>query len=151
MPPGRPAVRFLLDEHIPEGIALVLRGLRQDAEHVSALGLSGADDTDVAERAKDFDVFLTLDLHRQEREFFAVSRHLIEGGFKVLRLRLPRQPDIDVDYNILLAQQLIHKMPEWLEGFEEGAVLITLGPRLGRLSASTSADVASFVSARRPR
>ena len=118
---------------------------------MSALGLSGADDTDVAERAKDFDVFLTLDLHRQEREFFAVSRHLIEGGFKVLRLRLPRQPDSDVDYNILVARQLIHKMPEWLVRFEEGAVLITLGATLGRLSARTSTEVASFVSARRPR
>ncbi len=144
-------MRFLLDENVPEGIALVLRGLRQDAEHASALGLSGADDTDVAERAKEFEVFITLDLHRQEREFLEVSRHLIEGGFKVLRLRLQRQPESDVDYNILVARQLIHKIPEWLARFEEGAVLITLGAPLGRLSARTSADVASFVGARRPR
>ena len=85
-------MRFLLDENIPEELVLVFCGVRQEAEHIYGLGLAGEDDGVIAEHARDFDVFVTLDLHRQEREFLEVTRHLLDGGYKLLRVRLVRQP-----------------------------------------------------------
>ncbi len=60
-------MRFLLDEQVPEKIALVFRGLRHEAGHVRMFGLGGVPDAQVAKAAREFDVLGTLDLHRQER------------------------------------------------------------------------------------
>jgi Domain of unknown function (DUF5615) len=123
-------VRFLLDQNVPREIALVLRALHHEATHASELHLERAPDSDIAGAARDFDVLVTIDLHRQEAEWIAVNRAIVEHSIKVLRLRPPKpRADMPVRpewFILMLVRQLTYEMEHWVEAFENDAVLITL-------------------------
>ena len=76
MRPG--SLRILLDEHFDEGLVLVLQGLGHQATHVGLSDeLKGSSDPRLAEVAATYDVFVTMDLHRQLPEWLAVNRALM--------------------------------------------------------------------------
>ena len=138
-------MRFLLDENIDPGIELVLRGLGQQADHISNIGARGADDFRVLSMAAArYDVLVTLDLHRQEREFLASMRAILDG-LNILRIRLPRPSVINVGHVILVARQLIMRMPDWMIEFQRRAVLITVGPQPGALRVLDRLQVAAIL------
>jgi hypothetical protein len=78
---------------------------------VSTLGLAQATDFELLETAEQYDVFITLDLHRQEAEFIAVNEAMIDRGVKILRVRLPTQ---EGDLRLDLARSIIYRMDQWL-------------------------------------
>ena len=132
---------------MPEEIALVLRGLLHEATHVSSLGLARREDAELVLVARDFDVFVTLDLHRQDAEWLAVNREIAGAGIKVLRIRLPRQPQAG-ELHLLVARQLIWRMEQWLLEFARGAGLITIGPPISRVSVRTPEQVTDLLERR---
>jgi predicted nuclease of predicted toxin-antitoxin system len=101
-------VRILLDEAMAPGLAEVLTALGHPSDHVRDLGMAGASDEEVVERAHDYDVLLTLDLHRGEREWFAVHSAML-AGVKVIRLRFRRSEDSTL---ISQAQAVLRKWSE---------------------------------------
>ena len=111
MPDRHQTVRFLLDQNVDENLCLILRGLGHEATHVSTLGLAQATDFELLETAEQYDVFITLDLHRQEAEFIAVNEAMIDRGVKILRVRLPTQ---EGDLRLDLARSIIYRMDQWL-------------------------------------
>lgn len=58
-------LRILLDENVPSALSLVLRALGHEAVHITDERLAGIKDPQLVEFAKDFDLMMTLDLHRQ--------------------------------------------------------------------------------------
>ena len=79
-------MRLLLDEAMAPGLADILTALGHPSDHISDLGMSGASDEEVVQRAMEYDALLTLDLHRQESEWVAVNNAMLSGA-KVIRLR----------------------------------------------------------------
>lgn len=121
-------MRILLDENIDPGLIGVLVGLRHEVVHVADTVYRGQTDQQLIELAEQFDVFITLDLHRQEPEWLAVHQAMVEGRIRVLRLRLPK------DYSDPLApvvQSVAASLDAWLRLFESGKSLVTVR-RLGR-------------------
>lgn len=100
-------MRFLLDENVADGLCLVLQGVGHEAVHVNDLGLKGASDFDLLKVAQDHDIFVTLDLHRQEAEFVAVNEAMIDNGVKILRIRLPAQ---EANLGLDLARSVLLRM-----------------------------------------
>jgi Domain of unknown function (DUF5615) len=146
-------LRFLLDQNVPQDIALVFQALQQEVEHTAQLGLQQAPDQEIAQAARDYDVLVTLDLHRQEAEWIAVNRAIVEHGVKVLRLRPPRsKPGIRVpSWTIILTiiRQLTYDMESWLEAFEQDAVLITISREEKVFRRRTRDEVANMLEQRR--
>ena len=118
-------MRLLLDEDMPEEGVSLLRFLHHEADHIKLLGHQGAKDRQVVVIAEGYDVLITLDLHRQEEEWIAVHRAIVERGVRVLRLRLPEEATRDA-VNLAIVRQLTHRMTEWMKAFQEGAALITI-------------------------
>lgn len=79
-------MQLLLDEAMAPGLAGILSALGHPSDHIRDLGMSGATDAEVVERAIDYDALLTLDLHRQQSEWLAVNNAMLSGA-KVIRLR----------------------------------------------------------------
>jgi hypothetical protein len=105
---------------------------------VSATEHKSKTDQELVDVARDFDVFVTLDLHRQEPEWLAVNRALVEGGIKVIRIRLPRQshdPLLDV------VRSLIYRMEWWMAEIRKGQCLVTIG-QMGTVSRSMTREEA---------
>ena len=117
-------MRFLLDQNVPSSIVQVLRVLHHEADHTEELGYKHARDPDIARLAEEYDVLITIDLHRQEADWIAVHRAIVERGVKVLRLRLPKGVTKDT-LNLHIIRQLTYQMEAWTQAFESGAVLIT--------------------------
>jgi predicted nuclease of predicted toxin-antitoxin system len=135
-------LRLLLDEAIEENVTDVLQALGHEADHVVRLGLAGASDFDLVEVAKTYDVFVTLDLHRQEAEWLAVNSAIVRGEVKVLRVRLPKRPQ-----NVLLdtVRSLTYRMESWVAEFAGGKSLVTISG-LGVVERSrTSEEVAEML------
>lgn len=138
-------MRILLDENVEEGLISVLRGLGHEAVHVSATEHRSKTDQELVNVARSFDVFVTLDLHRQEPEWLAVNRALVEGGIKIVRIRLPKQ---STDPLLDVVRSLIYRMEWWMAEIRKGSCLITIG-HLGTVSRSTSREEAlSFLERR---
>jgi hypothetical protein len=131
-------VRFLLDENMPEGTEVVFAGLGHEALHVKLSDLRGSTDIQPAAVAPSYDAFITFDLHRQEAEWLAVNRALVESGAKILRIRLPRQ---SADPRLDVVRSLTYRMEQWMQELQSGKVLITIGQLGVRLSARTREEV----------
>ncbi len=101
-------MRLLLDEAVARGLAGVLTALGHPSDHVSDLGMSGASDEEVVQRALDYDALLTLDLHRQEREWLAVNNAMLAGA-KVIRMRFRGS---EVSSLISQTQAIVRRWPE---------------------------------------
>ena len=145
-------MRFLLDQNVPEEIALVFQALHHVADHTSTLGLARAPDEEVAEVARGYDVLVTLDLHRQEAEWLAVTRRIVEHGIKVLRLRPPK-PKAGVrpttEWLILtIIRQLTYEMEAWLDAFGAEAVLVTIAREEKAFRQRTRDEVAAILEQR---
>lgn len=82
----------MLDEDMAPRLAAVLTALGHPSEHVREVGMTGAPDEDVVKRARDYDALITLDLHRQEREWFAVNEAMF-AETKVIRVRFKPKED----------------------------------------------------------
>jgi predicted nuclease of predicted toxin-antitoxin system len=139
-----PSLRILLDENVHPGMALVLNGLGHKTDHVQHLGLSGSSDELLCQVASDYDVFVTLDLHRQTREWLVVYGALVDS-IKVLRIRLPRnttQPREDT------AKSLVSHIERWVHDFEQGARLVTIAALGSRQSVSTRQDILDMIEQR---
>jgi hypothetical protein len=129
----------------------VLEALSHEATLVSALGLSRALDEQVAVVARGYDVFITLDLHKQEREWLAVHTEIVSAGIKVLRVRLPKREHGE-DLRLAVIRQVLRHMERWLEAFSNGdAALITVGPSAERFSVRIAAEVEEMLAARTER
>ena len=85
-------MRLLLDEATDPQLARVLTALRHPSDHVRDLGMSGAADAEVVNRARDYDALVTLDLYRQEDERLAANEAMLSGA-KVIRIRFGRRED----------------------------------------------------------
>ena len=129
-------MRILLDENIEEGLVVVLRGLGHEEVHVSATEHRSKTDQELVEVARHFDVFVTLDLHRQEPEWLAVNRALVEGGIKIIRIRLPKQ---STDPLLDVVRSLIYRMEWWMAEIRKGSCLVTIG-QMGTVSRSMSRE-----------
>ena len=67
-----------------------------------------------------------------------MNRALVEGGIKIIRIRLPRQsrdPLLDV------ARSLIYRMEWWMAEIGKGNCLVTIG-QLGTVSRSMTREEA---------
>jgi hypothetical protein len=123
-------LRVLLDQNVPEEIALVFQALHHIADHTAQLKLERAPDEDIATVARQYDVLVTIDLHRQEPEWLDVNRAIVEHGIKVLRLRPPKpKPAVRAlpEWFILMViRQLTYEMEAWLDASQADAVLVTI-------------------------
>ena len=120
-------MRILLDEAMAPGLAGVLTALGHPSDHVRGLGMAGASDEEVVERALEYDALLTLDLHRGEREWFAVHSAMLAGA-KVIRLRFRRSEDSTL---ISQAQAVLRRwseIEEWVTRRDDiGLIVVTRG------------------------
>jgi hypothetical protein len=146
-------LRFLLDQNVPEEIALVFQALHYIADHTSSLGLQQAPDEDIATAARQYDVLVTIDLHRQEPEWLAVNRTIVQHGIKVLRLRPPKpKPGVPATLQwliLMIVRQLTYEMEAWLDAFQTDAVLITIAREEKAFRRRTRDEVAAILEQRR--
>src|SRR6476469_5053636 len=92
-------MRILLDQNIDDEILIVLRTLHLDVTHVADIGHSTTKDIPLFVVARDYDCFVTLDLHHQEAEWLALYSEMIEYGVVIVRVKLTGafgDPDIEV-------------------------------------------------------
>lgn len=122
-----------------EDLVLFLEALGHAADHVTTLGLQGKSDPDLVSVAKEYDVFVSLDLHRQEAEFIAVNEALFRGEIRMLRIRLPKE---ETDLRLDLARSLTYRMDLWTHEFRsQGKVLVTIRSLGTVISARTRDEV----------
>ena len=129
---------------------MILTALGHEAVHVNEAGHRSSTDFVLVEFAREFDVFVTLDLHRQEAEWLAVNRALIEGGIKVLRIRLPRRSKGSMS-NIFrdIVRSLVYRIEWWETEFAAGKCLVTIR-ELGTVeSARTREEVLEMLESRK--
>lgn len=145
-------MRFLLDQNVPEEIALVFQALHHIADHTVQLQLERAPDEDIATVARNYDVLVTIDLHRQEPEWLAVNRAIVEHGIKVLRLRPPKpKPGVKALpewFILMVVRQLTYEMEAWLDAFRADAVLVTIAREEKAFRQRTRAEVAAILAQR---
>lgn len=79
-------MRCLLDEGTSPDLAVILTVLGHPSQHARDVGLAGRSDEALLEAARDFDLFITLDLHRQFSEWWA-SRRAMLSTVRVIRIR----------------------------------------------------------------
>ena len=74
-------------------LAEMLTLLGHPSKHVQDVGLSGQSDMALFEAAREYDLFITIDLHRQFTEWWASQRAMLDA-VRVIRLRFSSsQPD----------------------------------------------------------
>lgn len=128
-------------------MALVLEGLDHEAVHTGELGLMRMDDTLLVQRLQAFDVFITMDLHRQDREWFEVNRRIVESGVRILRIR-PSKQYAHRAVPVMVATYLLWKIEEWVAAFEQDARLVILGPQLEKVRALSHEAVSRILALR---
>lgn len=147
-------MRFLLDECIDPNMVKILEGLGHDATHVSLTEHRSQGDPYLVEVAKDYDVFVTLDLFRQEREMMAAYRALIDGHVKILRIRLPKAiPGQKHDKSRILLDTLrsmTSHMERWLDDFASGKCFVTISRMGENIRSRTSDEVRAMLMAQAP-
>jgi predicted nuclease of predicted toxin-antitoxin system len=134
-------LRILLDENIEPGVAGVLAALRHTVVHVGDTSYRSAGDVELMELVEQFDVFVTLDLHRQLPEWLAVNQAMLEGRVRILRLRLAKT---SVDPFLPVASMIVATAAAWTRHFEAGAVMVTVKENVGK---STDYTVRRFMGA----
>lgn len=132
-------MRLLLDEATAPQLAAVLTALGHPSDHVRDLGISGASDQEVVNRAGDYDALVTLDLHRQFREWLAVNEAMVSGT-KVIRLRFSQSEDGDL---MGQTRALVRKWSEIEHAVEgrEDVRLVTVSGEGGTVRETTVADI----------
>lgn len=121
---------------MPDALQPILAALGHDVVHVKLSDLRGSSDEKLAVEARDYDVFIAMDLHRQEPEWIAVNREIVESGIKVVRIRLPRQ-----SHDVLLdvVRSITYRMEAWMQELRSGKCLITIG-QLGTVQRSRTRE-----------
>lgn len=132
-------MRILLDENMAEVVAPVLRTIGHTVTHVRRTrSLRGKSDIELVKVAKRYDVFITLDLFRQEAEWLAVYEALVEGSISVVRVQLPKQ---FTNEELEEIRTLIQRMEDWLDELEQGKALVILSNRGARIRARTREEL----------
>jgi hypothetical protein len=144
-------VNILLDELFDEDLVADLASHQHRVVHVGQTRYAGSSDPALVPFARDFDVFITLDLHRQEAEWVAVNRGLLEGGLQIVRLRLPRRlPKTRAAIRQQCLESLLRKFVEWESLLRAGACLITITHLGTVIRARTPAEVQAMLAQRFP-
>ena len=108
-------MRCLLDEDTAPDLAGILTLLGHPSQHVGDLGLSVSSDQVILEAAKEFDLFITIDLHRQFTEWWASQQAMLDT-VRVIRLRFSSsQPDDGLEQ----ARALLWRWREIVSRLEE--------------------------------
>ena len=140
-------MKLLLDEAVSPRLATVLTALGHPSEHVRALGIRGASDQEVVDRARSYDALVTLDLHRQGPEWIAVNEAMLTSA-KIIRLRFGQAED-----NGLMGQarSLIMKWSEIERAVlhEPGIRLVTVSRAGSSVRTLTSDEIEELLQARR--
>ena len=79
-------MRCLLDEDTAPSLGEILTLLGHPSQHARDVGLSGKPDEALLAAAQEYDLFITIDLHRQFSEWWASQRAML-GAVRVIRLR----------------------------------------------------------------
>lgn len=135
-------MRFLLDEDTDIGLSGVLRALGHEADHIEELGRKGIPDDEVVQLAAQYDVLVTLDLHRQDSEWLVVNEAMLET-VRVIRLRFSRG-----EQTTLLDQtrMLVHRWRDWEYKIQnDGACLVTLSQLGGRVRSLNAQQITSLL------
>ncbi len=140
-------MRLLLDEATVPQLACVLTALGHPSQHIRDLGIAGASDQEVVSRARDYDALLTLDLHRQQREWLVVNEAMVLAT-KVIRLRFGNKEDGGL---MDQTRALVMKWPEieYAVLDHDGARLITVSNAGSRVRVMTSGEITDMVAERR--
>lgn len=85
-------MRRLLDEAMSPALAAVLTALGHPSDHVRDLGIRGASDQEIVDRAQGYDALVTLDPHRQGPEWIVVNEAMLTSA-KIIRIRFGRAED----------------------------------------------------------
>src|SRR5215216_828594 len=137
-------MRILADEMFDDRIAQVLRALGHEVVLVRKR-YRRAKDQRLAAIAKDFDFFLTLDLHRQESEWMAVNHQIVYAGIRVVRLKLPKDSK---DFVLDVVRALTAHMERWIAALELGAYLVTISQGGEKIRTHDRAQVWAMIEAR---
>jgi hypothetical protein len=139
-------VRFLLDEDVDVGLVTILRALGQEADHIAGLGRQGSPDEAVVAIAVDYDVLVTIDLHRQEAEWVAVNEAML-GSIRVIRMKFSKNERTEL---LDQARMLLARWRDWMHDLEAaGARLVTLSGVGGRVRSLSADQVAALLTGRR--
>lgn len=140
-------MRLLLDEATVPQLARVLTALGHPSQHIRDLGIAGASDQEVVSRARDYDALLTLDLHRQQREWLVVNEAMVLAT-KVIRLRFGSKEDGGL---MDQTRALVMKWPEIEHAVldRDDARLITVSNAGSRVRVMTSDEITEMVAERR--
>ncbi|MEO8378750.1 MAG: DUF5615 family PIN-like protein [Acidobacteriota bacterium] len=80
-------MRILLDENLPARLAVALRALGHDVEHVASRNLSGHPDSEVRALAETEDrILITQDIRFADARWFTAGTH---SGLVLVRLKSP--------------------------------------------------------------
>ena len=136
-------MRLLLDGNLSQRTAQILTILGHPSQHVDDLGRLSASDEDLARLMRDYDAFVTFDLHRQPRERLAINAAIASGG-SVIRLRFSKRDSGDVMTELRF---LIAKWPEIerLLGSRGEIGLLTITEEGQRIRATDRARVAQWL------
>ncbi len=142
-------MRFLLDEDIDTRLADVLRALGHDADHIAAdLNRPGIDDMEVADLAGAYDALITIDLHRQDREWIAVNEAML-AATRVVRMRFAGSERTEL---VDQARILLQRWREWTHRITvEDARLVTLSGMGGKVRSLNSDEVRELLEGRQRR
>lgn len=129
-----------------DALAAVLTALGHASDHVTTIGLRGAPDDVVAERASEYTALITLDLHRQDAEWIAVNEAMLDST-RVIRLRFGGQERTEL---LDQARALILKWREWELAIENGdARLIIISGAGSKVRALDRESIRETLDARR--
>lgn len=138
-------MRILLDQCIADVMKPVLKTVGHKVTHVNlSKRYRGRSDISLVEVARRYDLFITIDLHRQEAEWLAVNRALVEGKIAVVRVKLPKR---FVNEELEEIRTLTCRMEEWLAEVEQGKVLIILSDQGRKIKVRTREEVREMLDA----
>ena len=140
-------MRLLLDEAMSPALAAVLTALGHPSDHVRDLGIRGASDQEIVDRAGSYDALVTLDLHRQGPEWIAVNEALLTSA-KIIRIRFGQVEDSGL---MGQARSLIMKWSEIEQSVlhEPDVRLVTVSRSGSLVRRSTSHEIQGLLQARR--
>ena len=140
-------MKLLLDEAVAPALATVLTALGHLSEHVRDLGIRGASDQEIVDRAQSYDALVTLDLHRQAPEWIAVNEAMLTSA-KIIRLRFGQAEDSGL---MGQARSLIMKWSEIERAVlhEPGIRLVTVSRAGSSVRTLTSDEIEELLQARR--
>ncbi len=136
-------MRVLVDQCVPKIILETLTAMGHvGSEHVSNLGQRKEEDVVLFEVAKQYDIFLTADIHRQVREWTALVQGLIQGEIKILRIMLSK------DYQSLpqeIEKSLKRRQQIWEQHFVNGMCLVLIKNKGATIRARTREEALAML------